>query len=94
MTYPQTRPDYPRSSGQPQAGYCKNCKRPIEDESSGFCDASNPSDVSWCWTDWCRKQDEKQVLRGLACLHPRMANDLGHLNCPDCELNWDEGAGM
>lgn len=58
MTYPQTRPDYPRSSGQPQAGYCKNCKRPINDEANGFCDPVG-SPLDWCWTEWCRKQDEK-----------------------------------
>ena len=62
MSFPPIRPDYPRSSGQPQAGYCKNCKAPIKDESSGFCDQVGPRE-DWCWTKWCAKQDEKERLR-------------------------------
>lgn len=37
------------------------------------------------------------ILRGLTCTHPRMRycchpKNCGHLNCPDCELFYDEGS--
>jgi hypothetical protein len=57
MTYPIERPDFPRTSGQPQAGYCKNCKAPIEDEAEGFCHLPE----GHCWADWCAKQDAKNA---------------------------------
>jgi len=62
MTFPKTRPDFPLSSGEPQAGLCKNCKQPIKDEAAGFCDTKG-SPLDWCWTEWCRKQDERTQLK-------------------------------
>jgi hypothetical protein len=37
-------------------GQCKNCKLPIEDDESEFCDNDN-----LCWELWCRKMDKQDI---------------------------------
>lgn len=42
------------------------------------------------------KREADSVLKGLNCTHRRMKycchpKNCGHLNCPDCDLGWDEG---